>query len=53
MWDYNYIGNGREKKDNSDKQEQMSRFLLWGFERLPLADTTYKRSPNLTIKKRE
>ena len=53
MWDYNYIGNGREKKDNSYKQEQMSRFLLWGFERLPFADTTYKRSPNLTIKRRQ
>ena len=54
MWDYNYIGNGREKKkENSDKQEQMSCFLLWGFERLLLADTTYKRSPNLTIKRRQ
>ena len=53
MWDYNYICNDRKKRDNSDKQEQMSRFLLWGLERLPLADTTYKRSPNLTIKRRE
>ena len=35
MWDYNNIGNGGEKKDNSDKQEQMSCFLLCKFERLP------------------
>ena len=35
-----------KKQDNSDNQDHMSCFLLWGFEKLPLVDTTCKRSPN-------
>ena len=46
MWDYNNIGNGGEKKDNSDKQEQMSCFYFASLKDSPLADTTYKGSPN-------